>query len=138
MSEFTRFSGPVDTRHIPSVDNGWWPPKQLELVRELVYHVGTYPSLNVITVRRGYVTDGATVPFGMRWIIRPIGWHLAACILHDYLVSDLRFKYTREQSIRIFAEALGVLAKTRRQRLQRHLMILAVKAGSPRDGWRGY
>lgn len=39
-----------------------------------------------VNVPAGYVTDGATVPVLMRWVISPTGSYFGAAIVHDYIL----------------------------------------------------
>lgn len=40
------------------------------------------------TVPAGYVTDFASVPRALIWLVRPYGAYTRAAVLHDYLITD--------------------------------------------------
>lgn len=96
MSQFTtNFKGELIGKNI-------W--KNLE---KFEYHVGEYPSKEIITVPIDYITDFASVPRLFWSIISPIDRHAKAAVVHDYLY-DVRC-YTRKRSDEIFLECLNVL-----------------------------
>jgi len=76
-------------------------------IEQFQYHVGCYPSKEVITVPIGYITNFASVPRIFWAIISPIDNHAKAAVIHDYLY-DTGY-YTRKRSDEIFLEALNVL-----------------------------
>ncbi len=96
MSQFTsNFKGELIGK------NKW---KNLE---EFNYHVGKYPSDEIITVPAGFITDFASVPRIFWAIISPIDKHGKAAVIHDYCYY---YAYNnRKQSDIIFREALEVL-----------------------------
>ena len=58
---------------------------QFRLIAPLEYHVGAYPSTEVITVPVGFVTDFASIPQALWSILPPYGAYAKAAIVHDYL-----------------------------------------------------
>jgi len=71
------------------------------------YHVGKYPSDEIITVPKGFITDFASVPRIFWPIISPIDSHGKAAVVHDYCY---RYAvYDRKKSDEIFEEGLRVL-----------------------------
>ena len=91
------------------------------LVEPFTYQVGTENSGKAITVRKGFETDFASIPWFARWLISPSGLHAKAALIHDGLyrgVVDLDgLNYpTRSETEAIFKEAMQVLnvPKTRR------------------------
>lgn len=96
MSQFTtNFKGELIGKNL------WKNLEQFE------YHVGDYPSEEIITVPVDYVTNFASVPRIFWAIISPIDNHAKAAVVHDYLYDSGR--YTRKRSDEIFLEALNVL-----------------------------
>lgn len=73
MSQFTI---PVDLRML---QDGTW-----QLLTGFDYHVGDYPSDDVITVPAGFITDLASVPRLFWSILPPFGEYAKAAILHDW------------------------------------------------------
>lgn len=76
--------------------------------KEFEYHIGTYPSEEVIKVPAGFVTNFASVPRFLWPIISPIDTHGKAAVVHDYCYSKNNI-YTRKRSDLIFREGMGVL-----------------------------
>ena len=60
----------------------------------------------MIIVPTGFLTDGASVP-RMFWnIFNPVGPTFPAAVIHDFLYSKHNTEYSREESDRIFKEAM--------------------------------
>ncbi|NJM93284.1 MAG: DUF1353 domain-containing protein [Cytophagales bacterium] len=53
-----------------------------ELTRPAEYRIGGFP----LVVPRGFRTNGASVPWLLRWFLHPKGWVYEAALLHDYCV----------------------------------------------------
>jgi len=71
------------------------------------YHVGSYPSEEIIKVPTGFVTDFASVPRVFWPIIDPVGKHGKAAVIHDYCYATAC--YSRPRSDYIFWEGMKVL-----------------------------
>lgn len=71
------------------------------------YHVGKYPSEEIITVPEGFITDFASVPRIFWPIISPIDVHGKAAVVHDYCYYYAI--YSKQQTDLIFYESLQVL-----------------------------
>lgn len=102
MSAFTKETNPIGRYLENGVD--------YELLENLVYHVGSEDSSEVIIVPEGSVTDWASIPYIVqRFIPKSIGKR--AAVVHDYLykTNGLGGLYTRKRSDEIFKEALIVL-----------------------------
>lgn len=94
-------------------------PAILELVGEnrwrlampFEYHVGTYPSDEVICVPAGFVTDLASIPRLLWPLLPPQGRYAKAAILHDWLYAQgpTGDERARLDADRVFLEAMGVL-----------------------------
>jgi len=81
--------------------------RRWKLVRSFTYHVGSKDSGRKVVVHRGFVTDFASVPRLLWWLISSWGRYGKAAVVHDYL-----YKYhvgTRREADGIFFEAMGVL-----------------------------
>jgi hypothetical protein len=96
MSAFTT---PADLRML---DNYAW-----ELLTEFEYHVGEHPSVDVIRIPAGTVTDLASVPRILWAIFPPHGKWAKAAIVHDYLYANA--VKTKDYADKVFLEAMGVL-----------------------------
>ena len=59
----------------------------MRVIRAFDYYLGKpHLKLCVITVPRGFITDGASIPRLLRFIASPYsGDHVKAAVLHDYL-----------------------------------------------------
>ena len=95
----SRFTEPLITELIGK--NLW------KVYSEFEYHVGSYPSEEVIKVPKGKVTDFASVPRMLWWIISPIDRHAKAAVVHDYCYG---IQYdTKKRCDDIFREGMEVL-----------------------------
>lgn len=56
-----------------------------KICEPLEYRVGSAESAEVIVVPMGFVTDFASIPWGVRDLFPPIGLHGRPAILHDFL-----------------------------------------------------
>jgi hypothetical protein len=97
MSSFT---SPADLRLL---DSYRWM-----LLTDFVYHVGDYPSEQIILVPAGTVTDLASVPRILWAVFPPHGKYAKAAIVHDYLYE--KGIGTKAEADRIFLECMGVLS----------------------------
>ena len=87
------------------------------------YHVGSYPSNEIITVPKGFVTNFASAPRICWCIVSPVDGHGKAAVLHDYLY-EIKYKNNRKYCDKIFLEALEVLKVNI---IKRYLMFYAVR-----------
>ena len=111
----------VTELHVRLLDDGRWI-----LVEPFSYEIGDKGSGILISVPAGFVTDFASVPRILRWLIDTVGTHGKAAVLHDYLYS--RGVPTRLIADAVFLEAMGVLGVPC---LRRWLMFHGVRCG----GW---
>lgn len=81
---------------------------RFRLAEPFEYHVGEYPSAEVIVVPVGFETDFASVPRPLWWLFPPYGPWAKAAIIHDRLYSTR--EKTREECDNIFLEAMAVLS----------------------------
>lgn len=72
------------------------------------YHVGSYPSNEIITVPLGYITDFATIPRILWPILSPVGKYGKAALIHDYCYT-IKYKNDRKYCDKIFKEGMEVL-----------------------------
>lgn len=122
MSTFTRFSAEEQLRYNKkaSVLN----KKDLwNTLPGFRYGVGEKDSATYVDVESGFLTDGATIPRWLWWLLPPIGEYSQACTLHDKLCSTYyvlrvvngavtEVPITRKEIDAILDEALGVLEVT--------------------------
>jgi hypothetical protein len=74
---------------------------------EFEYHVGCYPSEEVIKIPQGFRTNFLSIPRIFWPIISPIDTHAKAAVVHDYCYS-VGYE-SKKRSDDIFREALDVL-----------------------------
>lgn len=53
------------------------------LLQDYIYSINGYD----ITIFKGFVTDGASVPHSLQWLYNPYGKYINAAVVHDYLYS---------------------------------------------------
>ncbi len=122
MSKFTR---PLVVS--PQPDGKFW------LVWEaFTYHVGKYPSKEIIKVPRKFRTDFASVPRIFWTLVSPYGKQGKAAVIHDYLYAT--GYETRKRSDEIFLEAMEVLGVAP---WKRTIMYWAVRVGGG-SGWNNH
>ncbi|MDH2154241.1 DUF1353 domain-containing protein [Stenotrophomonas sp. GD03657] len=101
------------------------------VARSFKFYVGERSDNRWVLIPAGYLSDGATVPRILWWLIPPWGRHGHAAIVHDYLCDYARLydngeeKFVpRKQADKIFNEAMKV---TKVNPIIRHLMYGAVR-----------
>ena len=121
MSSFT---GTIDVRMTKDRVRGrivW------ELLTPISYYVGYEGSDEYYTIPAGTRTDGASVPWGLRWLIEVLDERtFRPTALHDYLLEN-RHGLSRARIDGIFKEALEVMKVGL---LKRWLMWTAVRIQS--------
>lgn len=119
MSSFTKFNSELhisySKRASDLLGRDYW------VVREsFVYYIGAMDSNKFVIVPKGFLTDGATVPWLLRLLVPRMGRLSQAAVLHDYLTETYYIKdlstdgimnvpVTRNLIDTIFYEALRVL-----------------------------
>ncbi|MCX8016371.1 MAG: DUF1353 domain-containing protein [Rhodocyclaceae bacterium] len=81
------------------------------LAEPFEYHVGAYPSEEVVRVPAGFETDLASIPRLFWPILPPQGRYAKAAILHDWLyaLGPAGDAAARRRADEIFLEAMAVL-----------------------------
>ena len=59
------------------------------------------------TAKAGFITDGATTPRCLWGFIPPVDAYFAAAVIHDYLLTELKFK--RKKADDVFYQGLKFL-----------------------------
>lgn len=114
MSSFTRFSADLHLkyRYNPASEKDYWI-----VLEPFEYYLEDNPDV-IIRIPAGFITDGASVPKWLQWILPPWGPYGQAAVLHDYLleVGQMRnkrghFVYckTRKEAREHFSDAMKVL-----------------------------
>lgn len=85
-----------------------------------------------VVVPERYVTDFASIPSGLQWLISPFGRHAEAAVIHDWLytVGDEGDGKNRKLADRVFRRALGRVGVGF---FVRNLMFWAVRFGGKRS-----
>lgn len=124
MSAFT------GTLTLAELDTDW---RLWRLEQPLVYEVGALGSGRVIAVPKGFVTDGASVPRPLWWLLPTWGRYSRAAVIHDHLCVLLdrgtphALAPTRRRADAIFFEAMGPLGVGA---LTRWALWLGVRVGA--------
>lgn len=84
----------------PTPDGRRW-----KLFHAFKYHVGYRWSKRIITVPVGFVTDFASIPRPLWWLLPAWGKYGKAAVIHDYLYKIGRG--TRKEADDIFREAMA-------------------------------
>lgn len=123
MSTFTRFSAIQQLQYdLPS--SRMYNKDLWKLVPGFRYYIGSENSTRYVDVPTGFLTDGATIPRFLWWLLPPIGEYTQATTLHDYLCNTYKITevingvatevaVTRKEIDAILAEAMEVLEVTR-------------------------
>lgn len=77
-----------------------------EVIYDFQYHVGSYPSDNVIIIKRGFVTDLGSIPLFLQWFIPKDGPMAKPAIVHDWLMFETDTPY--RECHRVLKEAMLV------------------------------
>lgn len=96
MSTFTT---PLDLRII-----GKW---RFKILFPFEYHIGEYPSTEIIRVPEGFETDLVSIPRVFWPILSPLDEYVKAAVVHDWLYKT--GQYSKSRSDYIFKEAMEVL-----------------------------
>jgi len=78
----------------------------------------------VISIEEGFITDFASTPRWLWWLLPPTGKYGKASVIHDYLYDTKLKGVTKEIADKIFLEAMGVLKVPK---WKRQVMYQAVK-----------
>lgn len=97
---------------------------QYKLISPFEYHVGDYPSQDIIKVPAGFITDLTSIPRILWFILHPCGQWAKSSIIHDYLYSKSNTTKTRLEADKIFLEGLKVLKVPL---VQRYVLYYAVR-----------
>lgn len=119
MSSFTRFTAEngldIDDNASKILGDNYW-----RVSKPFRYYIGHEGSDKYVDVPLCFLTDGASVPIYLRWLIPARGEYSQACTLHDYLCEHYeitqvingvatKVKIDRKEIDRIFYEAMRVL-----------------------------
>lgn len=122
MSTFTRFSV-IQQLQFDKVNSLKYNKDLWKLIPGFRYYIGVENSNNYVDVPTGFITDGATIPRWLWWVLPPLGEYSQATTLHDYLCRvysvtvivngvEVEKTITRKQIDKILDESLGVLEVT--------------------------
>ena len=118
MSSFTQFNGELNIEF--SMEASVVLGKDYWLLKKgFTYDIGYKGSSRYVEVPKGFLSDGASIPFFVRGLIPTMGRHSQAAFLHDYLCETYTIQretcdgvktvnVTRKDLDYIFYEALTV------------------------------
>ncbi|AEH03431.1 tail assembly chaperone [Pseudomonas phage PhiPA3] len=119
MSDFTRFSGDLDTTYDKAASKelgkDYW-----RVTTAFDYKIGSEDSNKKVSIAKGYLTDGASVPFFLWWLLPAWGEYGQAAVVHDKLCetwkiieivegNEIERDIDRAECDRILYEAMRVL-----------------------------
>lgn len=84
MSTFTRFTADEQLTYDLAASK-LLGKTYFRVVPGFRYYIGKENSDTYVDVPTGFLTDGASVPFVMQWLIPPLGDYSQATTLHDFL-----------------------------------------------------
>lgn len=111
MSSFTK---PLIIQKLPKT-------KLFKVYVAFEYHVGSEDSEEIISVPEGFITDLASIPWFVRWLISVVGKHAQAGTLHDFMYQ--KKLYLRVRCDEIFLESMCVLGVPKWKRLMMHRAV---------------
>ena len=86
-----------------------------KLMSPIEFYIDSLNSGKKIVVPIGFITDGTTIPFILKYVIAVWGTYGRAAVIHDYLYNILKTNYinhpyvkTRKEADRIFLQAMEV------------------------------
>lgn len=68
-----------------------------------------YSSKGLITVPKGFITDGASIPKMFWSIFAPFGQYFQSALIHDWLYSSNNKQFTREEADFLLNEGMIIL-----------------------------
>lgn len=110
------FTGPLRLQHM---DADW---RHWRLLEPLVWEVDDLGSGLIVEVPAGFVTDGASVPRLLWWLLPMTGSYMRPAALHDYLCDRVGkgnphphapSRYAADRQFLIAMKAVGVAAPVR-------------------------
>lgn len=122
MSTFTGFDAVEQLQFESAVSKALGKP-YWKVVPGYRYYLGTKDSNSYVDVPTGFLTDGATIPRILWWLLPPIEEYTQATTLHDLLCQryaiivvkngvPTEVKITRKEVDQILKEAMNVLNVT--------------------------
>jgi hypothetical protein len=116
MTKRAGFTTPLKVMPLPG-------GKLWELLEGFDYWTNEVPVEYLIAIPKGFITDFASVPRALWWLLPPWGNYGKAAVVHDYLYKTKQF--SRRRSDQIFLEGMRVLGVSWKTRTS---MYAAVRA----------
>lgn len=122
MSSFT------EPLTLTKLKDGLW-----KVDRAFKYYVGEDGSDDIISIKKGFITDGASIPRPFFSLIGgPMGEYVQSAVVHDYGYQIM--ERPRKEVDKIFLEGMKVLGVSF---WKRHIMYRAVRMNLPAEiRWR--
>lgn len=119
MSTFTQFTAEEKLEY-DEVASRKYGIDLWKIVEGYRYYIGAEDSSRYIDIPTGYLTDGASIPRFLWWVLPPLGEYTQATTVHDYLCNTYEITevingvptqvpVTRKEIDEILYEALRVL-----------------------------
>lgn len=139
MSSFTQFNAELSVELLPQTRTSLWQKlfgqPEYKVTKTFQYYVNKKDENLYVAVPQGFVTDLATIPWAIRWLLPPNGKYGQAAVVHDYLTDGCAITKvtahgvvnvypTRAEADKIFLQAMVVL---RVPKLTRLTMYYAVR-----------
>lgn len=109
MSSFTQFSGELHTKPAPKASK-IFDTKMKYIDPGFEYYLES-DHAEIVDIERGYLSDGASIPKFLRWLLRPWGPYGQCAVVHDKLCETWatnKRKLTRAQVDSILFESMKV------------------------------
>lgn len=110
MSSFTQFSGKLNTVKAPEASK--YLKGKYRYIDPSFWFYLEENKLEIVEIEKGYLSDGASVPRFVRWMIRPWGSHGQCAVVHDKLCetwsTSKRKLETRKEVDEIFFQSMKV------------------------------
>ncbi|MCR9222959.1 MAG: DUF1353 domain-containing protein [Hyphomonas sp.] len=80
---------------------------EYRLLESFSFEIGGFGSETFITVPQFFVTDLASIPKGVRWMLPPNGPYAKAAVIHDYMYEFASvFRWDRSYADLVFREGM--------------------------------
>jgi hypothetical protein len=97
---------------------------EYRLLEAFSYELGGFGSEHAISVPHGFITDFASIPFGLRWLLPPNGRWAKAAVVHDFMYEfSVEFGYRREFCDLIFHDGMKLLGVPIAKRLTMYFSV---------------
>ncbi len=100
----SKFLTKVKLRKIPK--RKWYHRQNYEVLEDIEYYSEMMSCVYMVPI--GFITDLASTPLLLRWLLPPNGQYKYEACLHDYFYRVPEVMITRKQADKVFLEAMKV------------------------------